>query len=468
MSSQILRRILSFGGTEAVGRGLNWSLMAVLPFFLEPAEYGVIGLLVAMETVLATSLLIGQDRVVLRHFHDESIDNKALFATSTAIVTIASVLFMLFVLTMIFAGRPTFLGVRTYPELLLLSVLVLLGQLNRMALALARVESRPLDFSIHRVGGSVLKLLLVLVGVILYRTSVWYVVGASAALLLVLLARSRYLLSRIGNVDAKLFRKWLLFGWPFVFHTVSSGLLMFADRYMIDYFMGAGPVGIYTLSYSIGASVAFVFGALIIYIEPQVYRAGPGTELGERWLTILGAACTVLGSMFGALLVVAAGPAIDYKLMPEYGEAVGYIPIIIAAHLVMVIYFQSSFRLTAQGRTQIIAVCSASAAIANVVLNLYLIPRYGIIGAAGATFASYLILSIVTHVASLWGQSVPIRWKQWTMMGAIVVGATIVAAMPTGLLSIMSLLGMALFVATLFAKDVVTYRNSRRAVISDD
>ena len=63
----MFKKFFSYAGIEGFAKGLNWLTIALLPLFLPTEEYGIVGLLVAIEGVLNTVLTLGQGRAILRH-----------------------------------------------------------------------------------------------------------------------------------------------------------------------------------------------------------------------------------------------------------------------------------------------------------------------------------------------------------------------------------------------------------------
>ena len=390
----------------------------------------------------------------MRFFHDQDTDSAVLLSSSLAVVSISSAFFLVLVAGAAILGIDQLFRLRVFPELLLLSILVVGSLWSRIAIAFARANTDCCLFALQRFGLAAAKLILVLVGVAVFRSVEWYLWGSICATLLALLAGKRSLARYFTSVDWRGARRWVAFGWPFVFHAASAGLLTFADRYMLDYYMGRSAVGIYTLAYSVGSSVMFVVAMLTAYIEPQVYKAGADSVQGERWLTLLGASIGILGAMAGAAVILLAGPIISWKLEKEYFEAAEYIPVIVAAHIVMALYLQASFRLTTQDRTGYIAICSSSAAVANILLNIVLIPRYGIEGAAVATFLSYLVLSIVTLALSVRRPSIKLGRATWGLITLVCIGSSAVALAAGPVVAAVELIVLAAGISLLFRGDI--------------
>jgi O-antigen/teichoic acid export membrane protein len=67
--------------------------------------------------------------------------------------------------------------------------------------------------------------------------------------------------------------------------------------------------------------------------------------------------------------------------------------------------------LTSAGHSRTLAVNSAVGAVANVALNIFLIPKYGVTGAAVATVAAYLLMDLMTAVEMVYYTgSNPLSW----------------------------------------------------------
>jgi O-antigen/teichoic acid export membrane protein len=151
----------------------------------------------------------------------------------------------------------------------------------------------------------------------------------------------------------------------------------------------------------VGFGVLFVYSAISIYMEPQIYKHSDDRVASENLLAHQTFLCVVAALLIGAAAVAAYDLVATEALDAGYLASRQVIPIIIAAYLLHPVYNQGIFRLTSVGRTKVIAIASGFAAVMNIGLNLWLIPLYGTIGAAIATLLSYAILAAVTFGCSL-------------------------------------------------------------------
>ena len=68
----MLKKILSYGVVEGISKGLNKLVVLILPFFITSENYGILGLLIAIELVLPLISLLGLERAALRFYHFKS------------------------------------------------------------------------------------------------------------------------------------------------------------------------------------------------------------------------------------------------------------------------------------------------------------------------------------------------------------------------------------------------------------
>jgi O-antigen/teichoic acid export membrane protein len=76
-------------------------------------------------------------------------------------------------------------------------------------------------------------------------------------------------------------------------------------------------------------------------------------------------------------------------------------------------------------QTQFNWVVAGFAAVVNVVLNVILIPSYGMIGAAIATLAAYVALFLGMWLRSRRIYAVPYQWRRLVTLAAVAVALTI-------------------------------------------
>jgi len=195
-------------------------------------------------------------------------------------------------------------------------------------------------------------------------------------------------------------KKMLVYAMPLI--PVSLGLfsMHFSDRFFIQRYLDMNEVGIYSLGYKFGMIISVLVAAPIFSIwNTQRFEIAKQDD-----------AASVYARVFTWFVVALIIPALGISLFIDeamyfmadslYQGAAVIVPIIVLGY---VAYGISSFFTLGNmitGNTKIIALVQVSAAVINILLNVLLIPRFGIMGAAVSTLASFTCLALMNFLAS--------------------------------------------------------------------
>ncbi|UII22660.1 flippase [Fulvivirga ligni] len=186
------------------------------------------------------------------------------------------------------------------------------------------------------------------------------------------------------------FSKFLLkSSWLLLLSSMSVTLYLKVDVIMIKYFLSFSEVGIYSSAVRISEGWYFIPQAMVISLFPTIIKAK--AESLHKYYSQLQKLMNVMVwlSLFLALIVFFTG---DYIIHFLYGEKYQAASSVLSIHIWSGIFVFLGF---VSGRWLIIERMEFYAfkrsfygALVNVVLNLILIPQFGINGAAIATFFS--------------------------------------------------------------------------------
>lgn len=186
--------------------------------------------------------------------------------------------------------------------------------------------------------------------------------------------------------------------WPILPSQAASGVLVYADRYILKYIVSESAVGIYSLGNKFGSLIRsfFVepfFGSYIpIAYELFVRNPVQFKELQKKYLTI-----TTL--FFISIVIVASVPfEFFFKLFIDqrYWEGYSVIGIVIMGYVFITIPYIITIVQTMLEKLQYSMWIAIFAAILNIGLNFIFISFWGYIGAAITFTLSYLLVMVVT------------------------------------------------------------------------
>jgi O-antigen/teichoic acid export membrane protein len=187
----------------------------------------------------------------------------------------------------------------------------------------------------------------------------------------------------------------------FVVHAVSM-LLIYTDTFAIKVILGLEALAYYDVAYKLAMAILFLNTAITSVIAPNIARwhsQGNYKQIKRvLWVYVQAAA---LASAF----VFAAGLVLSEEVLGLWGDEYRAVSdvflILLAGALVQFIFGGTSVYLSMAGYQTVAARIALAAGLANVILNVVLIPVFGLVGAAAATALSISIVAVfgVVYVA---------------------------------------------------------------------
>jgi O-antigen/teichoic acid export membrane protein len=240
--------------------------------------------------------------------------------------------------------------------------------------------------------------------------------GLAAALCVALVLRKEWGLAAGGRFEAERAQRYAAYGGPVALSLILALVLSTTDRFLIAGFLDEASVGAYHAGYSLASrtlDVAFIWlgaaggPALIMALErggPQALKTAAREQAAFMVLLTLPAA---------AGLALVAQPLAGLLVGPALREGAAQVTPWVAASAflsgVTTYYFAQAFTLSR--RTRLLLAAMAVPAVANVVLNLVLIPRMGLTGAMAATVISYGIGLAASLALGRGPHALPIPWR---------------------------------------------------------
>ena len=226
-----------------------------------------------------------------------------------------------------------------------------------------------------------------------------YFIGTIVAEALMLLVLLR-LAMRMGQVKASSFsapllRAMLAFGLPMVGVELAWSVLALGDRYVIQVMLGPSAVGIYAASYNLCdyAKLA-TMAAVASAVAPTYMRiwSDEGREATERFLARYVRGYMAFGMLVATFVSVNAESLVHLLASKKYADGTAIVPWVMVGMVLESFFTVATAGLFIRKRSGLIFALVAVAAVANIGLNVLLIPRFDIVGAAIATLASFALL----------------------------------------------------------------------------
>jgi len=195
---------------------------------------------------------------------------------------------------------------------------------------------------------------------------------------------------------------WLRTSVPLFFMTGSRILLDNTTLFLVGILLTPADTGIYTAALRSATLVGFINVIANVVVQPDIsalYSQGRRAELQQLIVRI-----ARLGLAVSTVMAVAITVFGDYVLGmfgEEYREAYATMAILVAGHVLTNVFGPVTGLLIMTGHQNISAQVFGLGVISNVLLNLLMISRFGIEGAAAATAGNLLIMSFVLYRVSV-------------------------------------------------------------------
>lgn len=391
---------------------------AVLPWltrWLGPAGFGVVGsylALVNLATVLVGLSVHGVISVV--HFKQDPQDVPGHLRTALRLMWLTG-LPLLAVLVLAAPWLAHWTAVPA-PWLWTVAVVAMAQFVVALGLAVFQAREQALKYGAIQVGLAMGwgLLTLVLVGAVGLAWEGRAVAQLLAALVaaggvLILLSRQGLLSAERGRAPMK---KLLSFGLPLVPHSLAGAVLAGADRLVLTGLGGAQAAGQYFAAFQVAAVLSVGAAALNQAWVPWLYRRLASGQQPDR-LEVVRATYGVFALLLsGGLLLAWAGPVLLPWLAGPRFEAAG--PLLWwlapAAAFSGMYYFVTNYLFYAE-RTGMLSTITVTAAVLQLALMAWSVPRWGAAGAAASVCITAALYALATWVAAqrVW----PMPWALW-------------------------------------------------------
>jgi O-antigen/teichoic acid export membrane protein len=389
---ELSKNLAIYGLGDVAIQVVNFALLPVYVQYLTKEDYGVLALLGSVEAVTKLFFRWGVDGSFMRFWYDCEDDQARRRLSSTLFFFLLGINGLLLIIAV--AASPLLADVLGTPQYTLALQLVLL---NTFAIGFTfipfhvlRMQQKAREFSALAFARSAGTLVLRLGLVVALGYGVMGVIAAdlvvTAVMLLVMLRWFAPLIR--PTFSATILREALAFGLPRVPHGFAQQVMAVADKFILGFFVQLDRIGVYSMGVSVGL-IQKVFLAAFEYAWAPFYYATarePGAERVFSSVTTYGIA--VLALMTAGLSAIAAD-LLDVVTHGQYTEAAGVVTWTSLGVFFQGLYLMTSIGLNLTKRTQYYPVSTAIAAAINIGLNVAMIPRYGIMGAAYANGIAY-------------------------------------------------------------------------------
>ena len=417
-----------YGLSSIVGRFLNYLLVPLYTHYMPKAsgDYGVSTNMYAYTALFFAILTFGMETTLFRFANDEREKPDTVFSTGFTMVGSLTAIYLLLIFGFI-TPISNYLGYAEHPDyLLMMASVVALDALQALPFCFLRFQHRPIRFMSLKMLFIFLNITLNLIFfVLLGKTSVFYVFFIN---LLCTGFITFFFIPDLFKInwhfDRKLLRRMLSYSWPILILSVMGILNQVADKILFpkvypDEAQANVELGVYGGCGKIAMIMAMITQAFRFAYEPIVFAKSKDADKNEYYA--LGMKYFVIFTLLAFLGVMGYLPILKYMIGSDYWEGLKVIPIVMAAEIMMGIFFNLSFWYKLIDKTIYGALFSMTGCIVLLAINIWGIPRFSYMACAWGGVAGYGTAMLLSYFV---GQRInPIPYPMRSMAFYVIVAA---------------------------------------------
>lgn len=408
-----------YGISSIAGRFINYLLVPIqtAAFAAGGGEYGVVTNIYAYTALLMVILTYGMETTFFRFINKTEDDPMRVYSTVLVSVGVSSLLFVIAV----FALLPQIAGFMKYPDhpdwVAVMFVCVAIDAFKCIPFAYLRYQKRAIKFACLQLVNIILNIILNLTYLIvlpalrlnpfgLYDDKftlnvgmVFYINLVCTAVVVVCfwheLTGFRY------RFDRALWGKMMRYAWPLLILGIAGILNQTLDKIIFPYlYTGTdekAQLGIYGAATKIAMIMAMITQAFRYAYEPFVFGKAKDRDSRDTYAKAM--KYFVIFTLLAFLAVIGYMDILRYVIRDRsYWPGLRVVPIVMAAEIMMGVYFNLSFWYKLIDKTIYGAWFSAAGCLVLVMVNVLFVPKYSYMACAWGGVAGYGTAMVLSYL----------------------------------------------------------------------
>ena len=393
-----------YGMSSIIGRFLNYLLVPLYTaqFSAASGAYGVITNIYAYVALVLVILTFGMETTYFRFTNKTHTDSETVYGTTLIAVGSISLLFAVVVLALL-SPISQLMGYGDHPDYVgVMAVTIAIDAFLCIPFAHLRQQRKAIKFA-------ALKLLNIMVTILLNLIYFYFMDGKDVGyvfyinlvctVMLAVCLLTEYAGFR-WRLDTKLLRTMLSYSWPILVLGIAGILNQTADKMLFPYIYEGSDMrsqlGIYGACSKIAMIMAMITQAFRFAYEPIVFAGIKDKDQHEMYTKAM--KYFIIFTLLAFLIVVGYIDLLKYIVRnSDYWVGLKVVPIVMAAEIMMGIYFNLSFWYKVIDKTIWGAIFSGIGCAVLLLVNIIFVPRYGYMACAWGGFAGYGVAMLASY-----------------------------------------------------------------------
>jgi len=437
---------LIYGISSVAARFINYLLVPFYTAYFAPGQYGIISLIFGAMIFLNVIFTFGMESAYLRYAAERSRAKSVFRTLQLALIGVGSLLLLL--LWLVKPVLMPLLGMSSihHPLYLMMMGIIIFDSLSAVPFAELRLVRKAWSFAILRLINVIINVSLNIYLVIVVGWGIEAVLVSNLiASGLTMVAVSLITLNMWKGIARKdLLITALKFGLPYVPTGIGYAVNEALDRFFLQQmphhtivtlygaaYNSEAIIGIYSACYKLAVFMLLFIQMFRMAWQPFFLRHGDDEQAPMLfrevflYFNLVSGILFVSVCLFSHQIVAIKVPILNATLINHRF----WLGLFVVPYLMMAYWFQGWYvnftaGLFIKEQTKKLPVITLTGAIVTIILNIWLVPLYGMLGAAIATLGSYLIMAIMIYYFSQRVYHVP--YQMFRAIAMILVATAVV------------------------------------------
>lgn len=437
-------------------KGISFFLMPLYTAFLSPSDYGILGVVSSVSSLLSVFITLGLEAAASRFYYKNNKDEEKARKVygNVALVILANSLLWgsVFIGGQQWLVKPMVGDIDFYPYVFIGLLNVIVTPMYLLYQSYLQTKQNAAHYGLNSLLCFLLQVILIVLALAVFKLGVVGVLLAqlTTSVVFFIYVFIKFVLKQILILSKSTLKDCFKYSLPLLPHTLANWSNGTLDKLLVNGIRSQSDAGMYNLGQQYGSVMAFVANAINQAYVPWFYEKVNEGKQGLHRIVQTADASICLVSIIAIAMSLFANEIFDIMISnPAYDGVWRIVPCIVFAYVFQSIYFFFVNVLFLKD-TQLIFTITITSIVVNIGLNLYLIPDYGYIGGAVACLLTYFTKSVMALIVSSMRNKV-IRFH-WILMYVIAFFALAISlsSLFLDLESVWAILGLKILMMSVF------------------
>jgi O-antigen/teichoic acid export membrane protein len=415
----IIKHTAVYSTADLLAKAVGFFLLPIYTRYLSPADYGILELLSVSLTIIIILIQQGMQTSFFRAYSFDYKDNeqeqKSVVSTSYLYLFFSSFIFLGILFLFARQINNLLFQSKDYTNLVRLTFVTgFFNTISTITFQLFRAKLQSVRFSLLSILRFLLNLFFNVYLILKLRMGLTGVIYGNLFTAVLISILTFFLIYQYlsPKISISKLKNMLSYGIPLVPGGLSVWVLMVANRYFLEKFSTTTELGLYSLGNRFSGILDFVIMQPFFATWPSIYFPLAKEKDAQETFSRLTTYFLLIGSFFSLGIIAISHPAIKLIADQKFWGAYKVIPLLVFSVLLFGLFSLLNVGIFIQNKTKYNSLIIGITALFNLLLNFLLIPPHGMLGAAYATFFSFLLMNLLAYLINLRIYPIPYEWTR--------------------------------------------------------